>query len=222
MKTLFSRIALACLLSSMTVAIAGAQDKDKFKVLKVEPKYHYAYRHFLPDGNENMTENWDGSINWDTHPKRDELWIQTDNKTLLITDKAVLDKFDAAFKPLWDFNLRRPEFMNGYYEARGEQRGLQHSARNIDRQIANLQRQSDRARSDDERNEIKNRISDLQKEKDSMSSQQDAAAKKLDQETKKREEFYRQREVIRAKVYSQTDKLIDEALAKGLAQPGNP
>ena len=218
MKTLFSRIAVACVLSCLTIAVAAAQDRPA----RAEPKYHYAYRHLLPDGSQTMSENWEGSLNWDTHQKRDELWVQTDNKTLLITDKAVLDKFEAAFKPLWDFNMQRPTYMNGYYEARGEQRGLERSIRSMDRQISSAQRRADRAKTDDERTAATNEIRDLQNEKSKMAGQQDAAAKKLDQETKKREEFYRQREVIRAKVYVQTDKLIDEAISKGLAHPGNP
>jgi len=222
MKTLFSRLVIACALSSLTIGLAYAQDKDKNRPPRAEPKYHYAYRHLLPNGDQTMTENWEGSINWDTHPKRDELWVQIDNKTLLITDKTVLEQFESAFKPLWDFNLQREKYMNGYYEARGEQRGLEHSQRSIDRQIASAQRRVDRAKTDEERTEATNEIRDLQNEKSKMAGQQDAASKKLEQETKKREEFYRLREEIRAKVYVQTDKLIDQAIAKGLAEPGNP
>ena len=205
---------LACL------TIAGAQSHPN--VSRSEPKYHYAFRRLIENGSETQIENWDGSINWDSHPKRDELWVQKDGKNFLITDKATLDAFENDFKPLRDFNGQRTNYMDGYYKARGEERGYERSGRSLDRQISNLHRRIDRAKSDDEKSDIDKEISDLQKEKDSLGSKQKDAQKKLDAETKKREEFYTRREEIRAQVYKKTDKLIDEAFAKGLPHPGNP
>ena len=137
-------------------------------------------------------------------------------------DKQTLSSFEADFKPLWDFNDQRDKYMNGYYDARGEQRGLMHSARAIDRQIESLQRQSDRAKSEEAKKEIAEQIKDLQKEKAGMAAQQKDADKKLEQERKKRNEFYDKREVIRRAVYLKTDKLIDDAFAKGLAKESTP
>jgi hypothetical protein len=221
MKNLLVRIAIVGAMTPCLLQVGQAQDKSGWKA-SVEPKYHYAFRHVLPDGSETSTMNWDGSINWDNHQKRNELWIQRDGKTFLILDKATLDAFWADFTPLRDFNLQRSKYMDGYYEARGNQRGVEHSGRSLDRQIQSNQRRLERAKSDDEKAELKKEIQDLQNERTGLESQQKDADKKLEAETKKREEFYRKREEIRAKVYKQTDKLVDDAIAKGLAKPGVP
>ncbi len=60
---------------------------------------HYAYYHPGPDG-EQMMQNWNGTIIWNTHPSRSELWVQTGGKTLLILDKSVLEAMQKATDPL--------------------------------------------------------------------------------------------------------------------------
>src|SRR5579885_2511297 len=176
-----------------------------------ELKYRYAYRHIAANDSDTITENWNGNIEWNLHEKRDELWIGKDDKTYLITDAATLDAFRADFQPLWDFNLQRGKYMDGYYEARSEERSVSCQGRSFDRQISKLQAQRERASDESARKDIDDQISDLTKEKSDADKQAAEWSKKLDAATKKRQEFFDKKEALRAEVYRKIDQLIDEA-----------
>ena len=60
----------------------------------------YAYRCVQPEQGETLSVNWHGTIIWNKHANRDELWVQDGAKTFLILNKTVLDSMEAATVPL--------------------------------------------------------------------------------------------------------------------------
>jgi len=220
MSRLLSRVAVVGLAVCFLVPTASLAQSGKKS--NYDLRYRYAYRRLGPNGSETDIMNWNGNINWDKHSKESELWIGKDSKTYLITDKSTMDAFEKAFGPLRDFNLQRGKYMDGYYEARGQQRSFDRQSRSLDRRINSLKEKRNRAKDDDARKDIDDQIQDLQKEKDDADRQAKDWSTKLDAETKKREEFYSKREDIRADVYKKIDKIVDDAFAKGLAKPADP
>ena len=217
MKNLLLSIAVvSLLLPCLAIASQGTSQS------RSEPKYHYAFRHTGPDGEETMIMNWDGNINWDNHPNQDELWVKRDSKSYLITDKATLDAFQKDMQPLREAKSHKREMKESYFTARTQQREVARQDRSLSRQIDSLQRRLDRSTDASDKSDYERQIKDLRDQQSALSKQSEAADKQMDAAEKKRADFERHLDDVRAKVYPQIDKLIDQALKKGLGKEAVP
>jgi hypothetical protein len=91
METIRIKFSPFIALLACAAALAGAADQGP------KAQLHYAFRH---KGQEMLTINWEGSVNWDTHVRLVELWVRKDGQTYLILDKATLAAMDQATEPL--------------------------------------------------------------------------------------------------------------------------
>lgn len=166
--------------------------------------------------------NWNGSINWDNHANQDELWVQKDGKTYLITDKPTLEAFQRAMQPLREAKSLKKGVKESYYTARNQQRDVARQDHSLSRQIDSLQRRLDRAKDDSDKADYERQIKDLQNQQSALSRQSQAADKQMDAAEKKRADYEKHLDEVRTKVYAQTDKLVDAALRKGLGTLAEP
>lgn len=213
MKRALLRFALLGVLAGSLVPIAASQQSTGTNL----PKYNYALRRLTPDGSNYSYVNWNGNLNLNGAPTQDELLVEKDGKRYRITDKATLDQFEKYFEPIRKINDEKAKFMEEYGEAKGNHRAAERMGRSLDRRIQLAEEALDRARNDDERRERQQDLADLRKEKSSNDRELAEAAKRFEPLQKKREDFARRKEALRAKVYPQTDRLIEEAINKGLA-----
>lgn len=220
MKRVLVRFAILSLLAAMIAVPAVAQDKKDRKYATSEPTWQFAYRK-VSGSSKSTIMNWNGTLNWDENGDTNELWLGKDGKVYRTTDKATLEAFDRIYAPMMDLNAQRGKFTDGYYEARSEFRSYERQAQRTDRQIDSLRRKLDDEKDEDDRRDLRSRIDDLQREKTNLERQRDEAAKKLEPATKKREEFYRRKEELHGKIYSQIEKLAEDAIAKGVAKRVN-
>lgn len=201
---------LGLLVGAMTVAALAQQTM---------PKYSYALRRLTKDGGNYSYVNWNGNLNLNGAPKEDELLVGRDGKTWRITDKATLDAFEKYFEPIRKINDEKSKFMEEYGEAKGNYRSAERMSRSLERRISSAESAVDRARNEDERRERREDLDELRKQKEDTDREMEQASKRFEPLQQKREDFGRRKEALRAKIYPLTDRLIEDAISKGLAKP---
>lgn len=149
---------------------------------------------------------------------RDELIIVRNHKASVVTDGNVLTAVEQSRAPVDRLRDEHLKLRGAARDARLEQRNIERERRNLQREKQQAERNLSRA-TEDRRHDFDQTLKDIGRRERDLERKLADATSKVDAANKRVEAIDREREAAREQYYKKVERIIDDAIARGLAHP---